>query len=190
MAKKMVLVDPRVLSATKYDQPPTTEVLLNLDEDMRHVLSQSHLSPENKVEMYNQILQKHRHFYRQHRSIPNVTDSSPFTQPEPEPDTVKPPDNETEDKIQEDVLKSIPVTFQRKARLLIDLVKRNPHLSWNQRGEFTVKDQPIVGSHMIDLINDVLRRRRSQAPPTGWEEFAEALRDSNVPQDLVGHPDQ
>ena len=188
MAKKMVLVDPRILAATKYDQPPTTDALLNLDEDMRHVLSQSDLSPERKVDMYNQILQKHRHFYQQHRSLPTLTDPGPFTPPQQDSDNQPPPVKV--DSIEEDVLKSTPSTFQRKARLLMELVKRNPQLSWNQRGELTVKDQPIEGSHMIDLVNDVLRHRRSRAPPTGWEQFAEALRDSNVPQDLIGHPER
>ena len=42
---------------------------------------------------------------------------------------------------------------------------------------------------MVDLVNDVLRKGE-YFNPQGWETFGEALREANVPQDLIGHEDR
>ena len=46
--------------------------------------------------------------------------------------------------------------------------------------------QPIPGSNIIDLVNDVLRQRKG-IEPTGLQPFAEGLRAMNIPQDFVGN---
>ena len=40
-------------------------------------------------------------------------------------------------------------------------------------------------SNIIDLVNDVIRHRNG-SEPTGWQAFAEGLRDMNIPQDVIG----
>ncbi len=42
---------------------------------------------------------------------------------------------------------------------------------------------------MVDLINDTLRRRK-HFQPHGWQTFARALKETNVPQELVGHQER
>jgi hypothetical protein len=42
---------------------------------------------------------------------------------------------------------------------------------------------------VVDLVNDVLRKRK-YFNPQGWDAFGEALREANVPQDLIGHEDR
>jgi hypothetical protein len=46
----------------------------------------------------------------------------------------------------------------------------------------------VQGSNVVDLVN-VLRKRK-YFNPQGWETFGEALREANVPQDLIGHQDR
>jgi hypothetical protein len=46
----------------------------------------------------------------------------------------------------------------------------------------------VQGSNVVDLVN-VLRKRK-YFNPQGWETFGEALREANVPQDLIGHEDR
>ena len=77
MAKKMILVDPRMLSAGRYDQPPTTDVLLSLDDELRHVLDRRDMSAEDKVLQYNQLLQKHWTFQTSLKTSPTVSVVSP-----------------------------------------------------------------------------------------------------------------
>jgi hypothetical protein len=38
---------------------------------------------------------------------------------------------------------------------------------------------------VVDLVNDVLSKKK-YFNPQGWEPFAEALREANVSQDLIG----
>jgi hypothetical protein len=47
-------------------------------------------------------------------------------------------------------------------------------------------DKTVQGNNVVDLINDVLRKRK-YFNPQGWETFGEALREANVPQDLSRH---
>ena len=40
------------------------------------------------------------------------------------------------------------------------------------------------GSNIIDLVNDVIRHHKG-SEPTGWQAFAEGLREMNIPQDVI-----
>jgi len=57
--KKMVLVDPRVLTNVKESntpQPPLVKVVSDLDTQMNDVLARTDLSTSEKVRLYDQIL--------------------------------------------------------------------------------------------------------------------------------------
>jgi hypothetical protein len=53
----------------------------------------------------------------------------------------------------------------------------------------TLHGETLKRSNLVDLVNDILRKRKSH-PPSGWEAFATLLRQTNVPRELVGHPDR
>jgi hypothetical protein len=55
-------------------------------------------------------------------------------------------------------------------------------LLWNEKGELKYNGETVQGSNLVDLVNDVLRKRK-YFNPQGWETFGEALREANVPQD-------
>jgi hypothetical protein len=61
-------------------------------------------------------------------------------------------------------------------------MKSNPDISWNEKGELKYKKETVQGSNVVDLVNDVLRKRK-YFNQQGWETFGEALREANVPQD-------
>jgi hypothetical protein len=67
--------------------------------------------------------------------------------------------------------------MKTKAELLVRKMKADPNIAWSEKG-----------SNVVDLVNDVLRKR-NYFNPQGWETFGEALRVANVPQDLIGHED-
>ena len=60
-------------------------------------------------------------------------------------------------------------------------------MGWTERGELIFGGEVIKGSNIVDLVNDVLRNRKTFDHPHGWGQFARALRGSNVPRDLVGN---
>ena len=68
----------------------------------------------------------------------------------------------------------------------MERLQKNSDVDWNERGELIIKGHIVDGSNIADLVNDAMRYRK-HFEPRGWEAFAEVLRDSNVPQDLIRH---
>ena len=91
-------------------------------------------------------------------------------------------------KLVAEVLESVPQTQRYKAKRLMTAISRHPDADFNETGEFVYKQSTIPLSHAIDLIADVLdtsKTASSKTPPLGWREFASALRDLNVPRELI-----
>ena len=76
-----------------------------------------------------------------------------------------------------------PKTMQAKARRLMEHLKRD--ISWTARGELIHEGVPVAGSNVMDLVNDLLHKRKTD--PTGWQPFARQLRAINLPMELVGN---
>ena len=68
-------------------------------------------------------------------------------------------------------------------------MKSSPDISWNEKEELKYKGETVQESNVVELVNDVLSKRK-YFNPQGWETFGEALREANVPQDLIGHEDR
>lgn len=173
MAKIMNLVDPKVLERLTTTEPvnPLHRNISALDNDMKTVLQRSDLSDREKVQEYNQVLQRYLEYQDHYR----FSSQHPMSDP---PSQVA--------GIEEDILRTVPKTLRRKAEALLDRIKRHPDMTWNERGEFTYKGKTLSGTNVVDLINDAIRHRKT-FQPHGWQDFARALRQSNVPQDLIGH---
>ena len=84
------------------------------------------------------------------------------------------------------VLDSVPSTMKRKAQLLLNILKYNPNMTWDDDGTVKLYGKAIEGSNIIDLVNGVLRHRKG-SETTGWQPFAEGLREMNIPQDVIGN---
>ena len=96
---------------------------------------------------------------------------------------------ETKDAIEEEILDSVPKTMKTKAELLERKMKADPNIAWSEKGELKYKGETVRGSNVVDLVNDVLHKRK-YFNPQGWETFGEVLREANVPQNLIGHEDR
>ena len=77
--------------------------------------------------------------------------------------------------IEADVVDTVPKTMQVKARRLMEHLKRD--IAWTARGELIHEGVPIVGSNVVDLVND----------PIGWQPFERQLRTINLPMELIGN---
>jgi hypothetical protein len=58
-------------------------------------------------------------------------------------------------------------------------IKTNRDITWDEKGELKYKDKTVQGSNVVDLVNDVLRKRK-YFNPQGWEIFGAAIREANV----------
>ena len=76
--------------------------------------------------------------------------------------------------------------MKAKVQLLLKKKKSSPDISWNEKGKLKYKGETVQGSNVVHLVNDVLSKRK-YFNPQGWETFGDALREANVPQDLIGH---
>ena len=85
-------------------------------------------------------------------------------------------------------MKSVPNMFKTGARQLSNKRKENRDvLHWNDKGELMYENKPIPGSHVVDLVNDIVRHRKG-FEPVGWSVFARGLARMNVQENLVRNP--
>ena len=88
--------------------------------------------------------------------------------------------------LHDQILQSVPKTMQRKAELLLGMIKNNNNLTWDEQGVVSYKGKRIHGSNIIDLINDTIRQRKG-IEPRGWKTFSKALHESNISQEVIGN---
>ena len=201
--KKMVLVDPRILQSnttsavqntTAYTQPETGVIdmtLKGLDAGITNILNAPDIPEDIKAKLYNHFLsqfltmkKKQTDVYR--RDIPYKYEVPVVTMNDQPPSTSA---EIQEDKIESEIIASVPKTMQKQAKLILERVKNDPQIKWNEKGEVIIQDQTVPNSNMVDLINDLVRKRKN-INPTGWKEFASHLYKSNIPRDLVRNPDR
>lgn len=83
------------------------------------------------------------------------------------------------------ILSSIPIKLKPKARaILLHIQHNSDKIDWNEKGEISLYNRKIEGSHIIDLIKCSLFPYKN-VYPKGLESFLTALRDSNIPQTLL-----
>ncbi len=190
-AKKMAIVPYKVwedMKRWKEEQiqkprlPPNPNVssTAHLQRDLSSVLANDELSEAEKSQLYGETLHK---FKTAHQKALKETTLSLAT-----PSAAAGSQNQLA-KINQHILSSVPATMKRKAELLLSMLKDHPTMSWDEQGTVKLYGQPIPGSNIIDLVNDVLRNRKG-IEPTGWQSFAEGLRELNIPQDVVGNRDR
>ena len=174
MAKIMSLIDPKVLQqlpGTTCNPPDSLCQSMNsLDRDMKNILERSGLTDREKVLQYNQVLQRYLEYhdaYNKPKLQEKLLETKNFN---PE----------------EQLIQIVPPKLKRKALTLLDRIRNHPDMTWNEKGEFIYKGKVHSKTNVIDLINDTLRFRKT-FEPRGWQDFARALREDNVPQDLVGN---
>ncbi len=192
-AKKMALVEPRLLEGLQWQQQlqqfnPVVKAMSSLDTDMQEVLSHQNLPLEEKVKSYNQVLQRYMNYKDQQQTAAQAPIKMQMVGPTPTGSSSETPSGGI-DLIEQEVLDTVPTRMKKKAQLLLNRLKNSSHLRWTDKGELVYKDQVVSNTNVADLVNDVLRRRK-HFEPHGWQTFAQALKETNVPQDLVGHQER
>ncbi len=200
----MVLVSPDVLASTSHvkERPPSSESVTRtrLDQELKVILDRTDLNSYDKLQMYNQVLQRYLTFYNRTAKSPTIKTktiqvTSNHTQAEPtspqdqdnhiddDDQHVLTPDGD-EDKASK-LMVNFPITLKKKANTLLGMIKRSKGvLDFNSEGEIIVDDHVISGSHISDLIYDVLLGK-SNLQPKGTEQFLKALARMNVPERLI-----
>ena len=179
--RKMALVDPRLLKSLRENPTPLPDAidttLRDLDAEMTSILDGSDADESEKVRLYNQALLRYNDMTkaRAAKPIPVVVEvkkeaaaTMPTTASVVEPT---------------DIVGTLPKTLQMKGR---QLLSRLSAVAGNERGELIHKGVAIRGSNAVDLVHDLLRKRKTP-DPVGWQQFANQMRAANMPMELVGN---
>ena len=67
--------------------------------------------------------------------------------------------------------------------------KAESTVDWNDRREFVHNGEVVTGSNIVDLVNDVLRKK-IHIVPVGWKRFANQLKRLNISMDLIDNSDR
>ena len=201
--KKMVLVSPETLSVVQdriQDKPISSmkKNLTKLDQELKQILERNDLLPYDKVQLYNQTLQRYLTYYNQSVKKPisiKVSGDRPLNGQDRDLDPIDIAQNE-EDPLEgaaggvddkEQLLLNFPVSLVSKAKTLLELVKNSGGiLDYNNQGELVVEGKAIPGSHISDVLYDILLGKKG-FEPRGWEQFLQGLIKMNVPERIVGN---
>jgi hypothetical protein len=181
-AKKMILVEPAVYEKTHQLRPTLPNTISQLDEEMNDVLSNKNIGDHEKWTRYSQVLQRYLHMVKVARKPFEITVTN--TQPVPDNDVGQKFDTPLSDG---EILSCVPKTFQSKAEVFLKKLKNTPSITWDNRGVVSIENIVIPDSNVTDLINDILRHRKSMPDPKGWQIFAEALKSINMPFEVIGN---
>ena len=153
-----------------------------LDDEMKTILDRTDLDDGTKVTLYNQVLQRYNVLADKRIKEPLrvvTVNESEVASESGSKGAVRAPISGLE----ATVLATVPKTMKAKASRLMEDLKRD--IEWTARGELIHDGVPVVGSNVVDLVNDLLRKRKTA--PTGWQPFARQLRAINLPMTLVGN---
>ena len=139
-AKKLALVDPRLVETLLAHQPTTTttHVLTKLDADMKTILDRTDLHEREKVLLYNQLLDRYNTIDEPRRQQPvrvsmvNPSGEAPTVLP---PTTVD-PSPAVSSLLESEIVESAPKTMKKRVGLQLEKMKADPTTQWNERGEF------------------------------------------------------
>ncbi len=205
-AQKMILVNPDTVGLTSVkDRPTSSESLTRtrLDQELKDILDRTDLDSYDKLQLYNQVLQRYLTFYNRTKQPMTVklignplTTAQDNHDPRQDDHQLANEDNTLTDKgaaaipslndtKAEKLMANFPITLKKKAHTLLEMIRNSKGiLDFNEGGELLVDGHVISGSHISDLIYDALIGK-SGFEPRGMEQFLAGMVRLNVPERLI-----
>lgn len=153
-----------------------------IDEEMCKILN-STLGEEEKCLKYGQALQRYLRLRReleQPQVSHNLIDSN--QQASEAGATTTNADAELPDTR---IVEAVPPKFRSNASQLLKRLRDNGNITWDKRGIIKL-DGTVLHTNIIDLVNEAMRARK-RAPPRGFTQFANILRQAGIPREFVGN---
>ena len=191
----MALVDPRLLETLRTPiQPPSDANLRDLDSEMTSILDKTGIDVREKVRLYNQALLRYNDMVKISSNKPTpvvvVKEKEPTMTADIKgevvtilPEALQEKECQLVSRLKREVVMTLPKTLQEKGSQLVSRLKTT---KWNDRGELLHEGVAISGSNIVDLVHDLLRKRK-MTHPIGWQQFANQMHAANIPMELVGN---
>ena len=93
------------------------------------------------------------------------------------PEALQEKESQLVSRLKREVVMTLPKTLQEKGSQLVSRLKTT---KWNDRGELLHEGVVIPGSNIVDLVHDLLRKRK-MTDPIGWQQFASQMHAANIP---------
>ena len=192
MMKKMVLVPQELASHMQTNAHTSQEYHSQLDNEMQLILQRSDLSEQDKWKLYQQTLHRYLHYSKQLQqpvSLPIITEETPQQQiVKQEAETSIPVVHQQN--VTTDIVQSVPKALRSKTELLVNRLVQSGLVSWNDDGVVSMQGKVIPKSNIIDLVNEVVRSRKTPRYPPGIGQFTNILHRLNIPREYLGRPVQ
>jgi hypothetical protein len=191
-ARKMVLVSPEEASRLREDdspQPIETAGSLNvLDTEMRQILEAPGQTDHEKWTLYRQVLLKFMGKLREKKQTQEEIDDGGLGDEQPQLAPQLAPQRATPssfDAYNSDLVESFETErLRNKARVLINLLRRNKNIMWDSSGDVSIGGAAVPSS-FAELLRGVLTARKADRP-LGWGPFHDLLLRMNVPSTYIG----
>ena len=193
--RKMALVDPRLLETLRTPiQPPSDANLRDLDFEMTSILDKTGIDVREKVRLYNQALLRYNDMVKISSNKPTpvvvVKEKEPTMTADIKgevvtilPEALQEKECQLVSRLKREVVMTLPKTLQEKGSQLVSRLKT---AKWNDRGELLHEGLAISGSNIVDLVHDLLRKRK-MTDPIRWQQFATQMHAATIPMELVGN---
>ena len=177
MARKTAFVNEMILKTLNQHQqtvPPAVQKAATLDDEVGEILNRKNMNDHDKAKLYSDVLQKYLTVKEQITPTGNlspvVTQITPLSMYS-----------------NESILETVPKKYKTRAENMLRFLRQSGKIHWKDDGRVSYQDREITDSNIADLINDQMRSRKT-FNPRGWLPFTEALKEMNVPNDLIGNP--
>jgi hypothetical protein len=175
----------------KLPKPPEFQSTIGLRSDLDNIEHREDLSPEEKVALYGHQLHRYREYLQQARQPgkPSAPVPAPAAAGVPVPAPVPAPPPPGAD-LEQQILESVNKPGQKKAQSLLKHLKNSKVLTWNPDGEISYRGKAIRNSNIVDLMSETQRLRplKHRELPPGFDEFAQALKETNTAKTWLTNP--
>lgn len=170
----MILVPEQATAQMVSTVKSTESHQARLDHEMQNILQRTDITPEEKWKMYQQAL----HRYLQHTPQAHKPIALPLLDSNPKAETA------SSNPLFQLILDSVPKTLSRRTGVLLNLLHASNRISWDSTGVVSIDRTIVPGSNIIDLVNEVVRKRAPRHP-IGIQSFKQVLQDINIPKELI-----
>ena len=174
MARKTAFVNEMILKTLNQHQqtvPQTVQKAATLDDEVSEILNRKYVNDHDKAKLYSDVLQKYLTAKEQ------ITPTGNLSPVVTQITSLSMYSNES----------TVPKKHKTRAENMLRFLRQSGKLHWKDDGRVLYQDREITDSNIADLINDQMRSRKT-FNPRGWLPFTEALKEINVPNDLIGNP--
>lgn len=78
----------------------------------------------------------------------------------------------------------VPLTFKRQAKYIIQQLQKV--IDWDSNtGTVQVDNKPLHGSNIVDILNYIVRQRKTVKPPEGWSQLLPIIESLNLPREIA-----